>query len=290
MTRCARSEVGKDIRLGPRLRRDTALLAAVVFSVFSVLVYAEQGHQLGVDSHAYWNAWRGNLYDAAPGTLDAYLYSPAFAQALWPLSLLPWDLFRVLWLAFALVTLLWLVRPAPPVLALTLLLLSTHELLSGNVNWLLAAAVVVGFRRPGAWVVPLATKVTIAVGPIYFGARGEWRELGRCLLFAVLVLGASMLLAPHLWVEWVDFLASHAQSAGERTGAVVWPPLVYRLPVALAIVVWAARSNRPWWLPIAMILASPVGGSGQLALLAAVPRLRGAATATGPRSSGGSRK
>ena len=44
----------------------------------------------------------------------------------------------------------------------------------------------------------------------------------------------------------------------------------------------AARTDRPWLVPVAMVLASPVVGWGTFALLAAIPRLRG----LGPASSG----
>ena len=48
----------------------------------------------------------------------------------------------------------------------------------------------------------------------------------------------------------------------------------------------AARTDRAWLLPVVMLLASPVVGTGNVALLAAIPRLRGltgSATATGSR-------
>ena len=55
-------------------------------------------------------------------------------------------------------------------------------------------------------------------------------------------------------------------------------PLVARLPIALAVAVFAARTDRRWLLPVAMLLACPVVGWGTFALLAAIPRLRPAAT------------
>ena len=52
-------------------------------------------------------------------------------------------------------------------------------------------------------------------------------------------------------------------------------PLVVRFPLALVVVVVAARTDRPWLVPVSMVLASPVVGWGTFALLAAIPRLRG---------------
>ena len=57
-------------------------------------------------------------------------------------------------------------------------------------------------------------------------------------------------------------------------------PLVVRFPLALALAVVAARTNRAWLLPVAMVLASPVVGWGTFALLAAIPRLRQACEAS----------
>ena len=51
------------------------------------------------------------------------------------------------------------------------------------------------------------------------------------------------------------------------------PPLVVRLPVAAVLLVFAARTDRRWLVPVCMVLASPVIGWGTFALLAAIPRL-----------------
>ena len=53
------------------------------------------------------------------------------------------------------------------------------------------------------------------------------------------------------------------------------PPLVVRLPLAAVLLVFAARTDRRWLVPVCMVLASPVIGWGTFALLAAIPRLRG---------------
>ena len=45
------------------------------------------------DAHAYWTAWQGGMYDTPWLVNGAYSYSPAFAQLIWPLTLLPWPVF-----------------------------------------------------------------------------------------------------------------------------------------------------------------------------------------------------
>ena len=67
-------------------------------------------------------------------------------------------------------------------------------------------------------------------------------------------------------VAWAHFLLD---SADHRSGT-----LVPRLAVAIVVVIWAARTSRPWAMAPAMLLAMPVlGGFVPFSVLAAVPRL-----------------
>jgi hypothetical protein len=102
----------------------------------------------------------------------------------------------------------------------------------------------------------------------------------------------SVLLSPQAWLDWVDFLRA---SAGDSSGLVYLSPfavpfpLVLRVPLALAVVVFAARTDRPWLVPVSMLLASPVIGWGSFALLAAIPRLRGLGSPEPARDRGSAR-
>lgn len=227
----------------------------------------------GVDSHAYWAAWRGEMYGAAPATRDAYLYSPAFAQALWPLAQLPWPAFAVLWGLMATVAIVWLAAGARKGWVIPLVLLGTFEVLTGNVNWVLALVAVLGLRYPGMWTIALLTKVTPALGPLWFLARGEWRNLGLSIVWATVIVAISVSISPDLWRQWLDFLSTHATSASGTVGSAFLPPLWVRLPLVVALVTWGARTNRVWTLPVAMVLSSPVSGIGQFVILLAIPRL-----------------
>ena len=66
-------------------------MLAVYLAIHAVVMCAEYG--IGWDAHAYYVAWSGGLYEALPGSVDAYNYSPLFAQVIWPLTLLPWAVF-----------------------------------------------------------------------------------------------------------------------------------------------------------------------------------------------------
>jgi hypothetical protein len=152
-------------------------LAAVV--VVMVAAGAEPfqpaGYGPGQDARAYWVASADAPYaPASVGRESAYLYSPAFLQALAPLRVLPWTVFLVLWTMLLLAVLHWLVGP---VLFGPAVLLTLPELWGGNVTIRMAAAIVLGFRWAGAWAFLLLTKETPGLGVLWFAVRREWRQL-----------------------------------------------------------------------------------------------------------------
>ena len=262
-----------------------AFLALALFvALFGVSMAGRYG--VGWDAHAYYVAWSGGLYEELPETLDAYNYSPLFAQVIWPLTLLPWPVFCALLVGAAAAGIVWLSRPLPTPLAVGLWLFCLPEILSGNIFWLLAVMTVVGFSRGSPWCVAAFTKVVPCLGPVWFLVRREWRQLAGFVATSAALLLVSVAISPGEWVNWIDFLR---ESAGESSGNVYLTPvtlaipLVVRLPIALAVAVFAARTDRRWLLPVAMLLACPVVGWGSFALLAAIPRLRPAATVRAPR-------
>ncbi|QCX26449.1 glycosyltransferase family 87 protein [Nocardioides jishulii] len=247
------------------------MLAALYAVAHSVAMITEWG--LGWDAHAYYVMWDNNLYDAPPGFLDAYNYSPVFAQLLWPLTHLPWPVFLALVMAGSVATQLWLLRPLSVVHQVLMLAISSVQVVSGNIDWLIALGIVFGLRHGAPWVFAAVTKVVPCLGPVWFLARGEWRRLMVFALTLVAVVGFSYALSPGLWRDWFVFLLDNAdRRPGMATDLL--PPLWARLALAVAITVLAARRSWPWLLPVAMVVAAPVPGTGSWALLAAIPRLR----------------
>jgi hypothetical protein len=263
--------------------RVAAWSGGIIFAWLSVTLVAS-ALGFGVDSHAYWAAWRGEMYDGAPATRDAFLYSPAFAQAVWPLAQLPWPAFAVVWGLAASATTVWLASGAGSAWVVPLSLLGTLEILTGNVNWVLALVAVFGLRYPGLWTIALLTKVTPALGPLWFLARGEWRKLAHAAGWAVAVSLVSFAVSPDLWRNWWDFLSLHAGSSAGKVGSNFLPPLTIRLPLVVALIVWGARTDRVWTLPLGMAVVSPVSGIGQLVVLLAVPQLCRRERAEGART------
>jgi hypothetical protein len=224
----------------------------------------------GQDARAYWAAPLNDPYE--PGSVgheSAYLYSPAFLVALSPLRALPWPIFVGLWTAILLGVLFWLARP---LLFLPLVVLALPEIWGGNITILLAAAIVIGLSRPAAWAFPLLTKVTPGLGLLWFGVRREWSSFVLALAATVAIIALTAIVTPGLWAEWFALLTS---STGSSTVPGSIPiPLVVRLPVAVALIVYAARNGQAWLLPAGILLAMPVIWWGSLVILAAAVALR----------------
>ena len=146
------------------------------------------------------------------------------------------------------------------------------ELYHGNVHLLIAAAIVLGMRYPAAWSFVLLTKVTPGIGLLWFAARREWRSLALALGATVALSAATFIVAPHFWREWLDSLLSNLT---EPQFYSVPPPAVVRLPIAALIVIWGARTDRPWTVAIAATLGLPIlWPHGLSVLAAAIPFLR----------------
>ncbi|MGZ4352637.1 MAG: glycosyltransferase 87 family protein [Gaiellaceae bacterium] len=270
-----------------RALRHGTWIGAALFGL-SAVAAAATGHA-GDDSHAYWAAWRHGVYFAGPGEHDAYLYSPAFAQLIRPLTLLPWPVFFFLWAAAATAIYAWLLAPLGRTWALPLLLMCLPEIVCGNVFPYFALVLVLGFRYPAAWAFPLLLKVTPAVGFVWFGVRREWRRFAIALGTAAAIAAVSYVAAPHLWTEWVRLLVHPDQftdPARVTSGPLLHIPprvvLFAGVPLSLGLTAYAARTNRPWLLPFAMVLASTVFWLNVFAVLTAIPRL--AASSPGERS------
>lgn len=269
-----------EISVRERLPRDVAWLLAPVTLWITVLFVREYGW--AVDSRAYWGSWTAGLYDQPPGHEGAFLYSPAFAQLIWPITKLPEDTFICLFAGATLAVLVLLTRPLAWGWRIPLLVGCSFELATGNINWLLAVVAAYGLRLPGLWVIPALTKITPCVGPVWFLVRGEWRQLATSLIYIVGVAGTSYLLAPDLWAEWWSFLRDNQGLSSGSLGGSLLPPPIVRVPLALALVTYGARAGRTWVIPASMILASPVFGLGSLAILAGLARLEHVRTSPPP--------
>jgi hypothetical protein len=255
-----------------RIIRASARAAAVIGVVAIAMIWP--GLNLA-DAHAYWAAPLNDLYGAArAGGVDAYLYAPAFAQALAPLKALDWPVFAGIWLLLSSVCLVaivgvWalLVVFIPPVLI---------ELHAGNIHLPLALAIGLGLRYPSTWAFVLLTKPTLGIGLLWFVVRREWRHLAIALGTTLAIVAVSFVLAPSAWTEWVNALVANAgRPISPDYSGVIHVPLLLRLPVAAVLVIWGALTDRPWTVGIAATLALPILWVNGLAVLLSVPLLMG---------------
>lgn len=218
------------------------------------------------DARCYWVPTLADPYARATWTDPiAYVYSPAFLQLIAPISALPWQAFVAIWAAILVAAVRWLTGPR---LFAVGLVVAAMELAGGNIELLLAVAIVLGFRWPAAWSFVLLTKVTPGIGLLWFVVRREWRQLGIALTATAVVVLVSSLSLPGTWRDWIDVLISNAGRDG--TWAALPIPLWFRFPIAAALVVWGARTNRRWAVPVAAMLALPALWYGGLSMLLAI--------------------
>ena len=205
------------------------------------------------DATAYYLAPAADPYRLSIlSTPGAYLYSPAFLQVLEPLRSLPeWVFVFTIVLAEACAIFLLTGRNVG---WMVFLFLPIWELSVGNVNMLLALAIVLGFRYPAAWAAVLLTKVTPGVGLLWFAVRREWRSFGVALAATGVIAAASFVLAPQQWEAWFGVLrANEARPVTDAFAA----QLPARIALAAVLVIWGARTDRRWTVPIAAALATP---------------------------------
>jgi Glycosyltransferase family 87 len=257
-------------RLLARLLRDGFVILAATFVAIRLL--ALEPWIQSVDAYAYWATRTGDPYaQAEAGRLGAYLYSPAFAQLLAPLVALPWPVFCALWTGVLCLVYWRLVgRLALPLL---LFIPIPFEIVSGNVHLLIGAAIVAGFRYPAAWALPLLTKVTPGIGLLWFAVRREWRSLAIAAGATAAVSVVSFVVAPNLWRDWLALLVRDSGGPLDTPGWYAPIPLLVRLPVAAAVVVWGALTDRRWTVPVAVTIGLPIVWLNSLAILAALPAL-----------------
>ena len=261
-------------------------IAVAVAAWLLIVVFSEPWGRLwgtGQDARCYWQATLADPYLHSDWNDPiAYVYSPAFLQLVTPLTALPWQAFMGAWTALLILAVRFLTGPR--LLAAGLLFpFAAMEVAGGNVSLLLAAAIVIGFRWPAAWSIVLLTKITPGIGLVWFAVRREWRSLAIALGATAAIALVSFLILPAQWRDWIDVVIRNAAAGKTGTWASVPIPLGIRLPFAIVLVVWGARTDRRWTVPVAAMLALPALWYGGLSmLLAVIPLLDRAPRATRP--------
>ena len=256
--------------LGRRLLHRIPVVVAIAAIVFGWIGLNLDGDYFR-DALAYWRPDLDDLYGGRRvGILSTYLYSPAFAQLMWPFGLLPWPVFAALWSGLNLVVLVWMVGP---ILAAALFFLPfspvVDEISTGNIHILLGAAIVIGFRWPAAWALPLLTKVTPGVGILWFAGARNWRAFLVGISVTLVIAAISFATIPDGWFEWIDTLRRSSQLEVTGEVAVIPGPLWLRVFAGAAVAVMGGTFGLRWLAPVAATIALPVPWSSGMSLLVA---------------------
>jgi hypothetical protein len=236
-----------------RVARDALVLLGIVAAVAVWVTYTFGPLSLPVDVRYYWAADPAHLYPRPElAEKNGYNYSPVFEYLVAWGRLLPFEVFVAIWRAVLLSALVYLAGP------LTILVLFTvpvaSEVNAGNIQLLLAFAVVVGFRFPSAWAFVLLTKVTPGVGLLWFAIRREWRALGIVAATTACLVAVSLLTHGSQWPSYLELITSGQAPAVAPYYLSLW----VRLPLAIALVTVGALGGWRWTVPVAAMLALPV--------------------------------
>ena len=255
-------------RVPSRRVLDLLLLASFAGGLVALSLAGIANGTWGFDAYAYWAVDPAHPYAMAMNVHGAYLYAPVFVPLATLLGLLPYPAFLVAWTALLVSTLAWLGRGWGAVLFLVPVV--AFEILAGNINLLIAAALVIGFARPAAWAFILLTKVTPGVCLLWFAARREWRSLGIALGITAAIAGISMVLGPAAWSQWSERLMAEGQRADPGPWAALAGPLWARLVVAAVISVVAGARGLRWPLAFAVTVSLPNPSPQSLSILTAL--------------------
>ena len=218
-----------------------------------------------IDAQMYWGVNLTSPYEGFSwGGQWAFSYAPPIALLFGLLQAIPWSVFATLWTILNVAILVWLLRGRPWV-ALALAQPIADSLLTGQIELLMTAAIVWGFRYPSSWAVPILTKIGPGIGIVWFVVRREWRAFSVACGVTLAVGILSFLIVPRWWFDWSEFLT-------ERTGGPSHG-FYLRAPLAVVLIAWGARRNSRWTVPAAACLALPVVYMHSLVLLAGVSHL-----------------
>jgi hypothetical protein len=139
--------------------------------------------------------------------------------------------------------------------ALRVLAVPLGYALNGNIQLLLAAAIVIALRHPAAWALPILTKIGPGVGLVWHLVRREWRALAVACGTTGAIAAVTFAIAPQIWIDYVAFAM---RSSDLLIPIPVVPiPFAVRLAMSAALIAWGAATDRAWTVPIGVGWAMP---------------------------------
>jgi len=237
-----------------RIGRDGLVLLGIIAAVVYWL-YLTQTGGAPVDAHYYWAADPSNLYPhPEAGEKNGFNYTPVFDTLVAWGRLLPFEVFVAIWRAILLAALVYLAGPFTIFVIFTVPVAS--EINAGNIQILLAAAVVLGFRPgwwPATWAFVLLTKVTPGVGLLWFALRRQWRALAIALGATAVIAAVTFAIWPQRWFDWFTLLSQGSPPPVPPYNL----PLLPRLIVAIVVIALGAWRGWRWPVVVGATLALP---------------------------------
>lgn len=236
---------------------------AIGVLIFVSLLARDGGAAVGVDLAAYLRAGddlaAGNaVYVGQIGQPGVFSYAPPWAVLFAALSWVPDAVMQVAMMALGLVSIRYVAGSWLWAGLVFLYPVSTLVLQAGNIEFLIAAAIVMAAKGHAG---PVAIMGLAKISPFMAVPRPGWREAALAVAAAVLITLPWL----HLWPEWIAYLLRQPASIAIHIG----PPWYFRLPFAVALLVL----RRPWATALAVVVAMPSLWLGTLVILSATIRL-----------------
>lgn len=185
----------------------------------------------------------GAVYTTGIATSGAFLYPPTWAVLFAPLSLIPGATLQAIIMTLDVLVLRYVLGSWRGVGLMGLYPITWFGLASGNVDILIAGAIVATWKHSS---VPLAVMTFTKLSP---ALALDFRRI-RQFTIASLILFAITAPWWNLWLEYVQFLAVQPAFAGT-----ILPIHWYvRFPLALLLLI----PRRPWTSALAAIVAIPL--------------------------------
>ena len=197
------------------------------------------------------------VYGAGVGGFLAFLYPPPWAILFAGLSYLPLEVVAVAILGGQVLALRYLGGSWRNAALLGWLPFVPRELMSGNVNLMMAAVILAGVRNaPGSgWPVALFAAAKLSsMAALSVATRRQWRDFA----VATGLLVAITLPWLFLWAEWLNWMTA----TGSPDGMSLMP---FGLRIALAVPLVIIR--QPWSAAAAAAIATPAFYFSNIVLL-----------------------
>lgn len=222
-------------------------IAGAGFAITAIGMLFREGFGAGVDLQAYMRAGDairsgGPVYTTGVAEGLAFLYSPVWAVLFAAISWLPGWLLQAAIMALDLAALRYAIGSWIGVGLFAWYPMVWFEFSSGNIDILIAAAIVMAWRHTAA---PLALVAFAKVSPVLALDPKRLREF----VVVAIVLLAITIPWGGLWIEYAQFLARQPSVQG----TVIAIPWYVRLPFAVLLLV----PRRPWTSALAAIVAVP---------------------------------